>query len=167
MTPLPAINPTSVPIYSSPRLRTGAVHHIVVTQAAEAPAAFLEQLHEPVLLSALDGVVDDRLRAQLGQARVGTHLYLMGDEAFIWHLHGLATAAGLAADEIALVVPDAGERRVYCVHCAQTQRCGPAARVTCQHCDVVLGVREHFSRRQGAYIGVCDNPDQPYGSTAS
>jgi len=165
MTPLPTISPTSVPIYSPLTQRTGAVHHIVVTQSAEAPPEFLAQLHQPVLLAGPD--IDDQLKVQLQQASVGTHLYLMGDEAFIWRLHSLAREAGLQADEIGLVVPGIGPRRIYCVHCGRIQHSDEATEHICQGCHVKISVREHFSRRLGAYLAVCEDVDQPYAGARS
>ena len=85
----------------------------------------------------------------------------------MWRIHGLARDAGLEEQEIDLSHTLSGPRQVYCVHCGLLQAASPNAQLACLGCDVELEVREHFSRRLGAYIGVCRNPDQPYAGAHS
>lgn len=166
--------PHSVPVYREPTLSTHALHHILVTQSATAKALgqliqHVDQLALPaprVLCAGVDGF-EQQLKGLLHAASVGTHLYILGDEAFLWHVHSMAHAAGMLDDEIDLIESAPTNRRVYCVHCARLQDSGPEGQVTCAHCHVVLGVREHFSQRLGAYLGVCENPDQPYSQAGS
>ena len=134
---------------------------IVVMQSAAASAAFISELHMPVLLNGEHPEFARRLQQALASATVGCRLYLLGDEAFIWRVHGEARAAGLEDDEIDMTcIP--GLRQVYCAHCGLTQAAGPEPLLNCIGCHVGLEVRTHFSRRLGAYLGVCINPDQPY-----
>jgi hypothetical protein len=42
------------------------------------------------------------------------------------------------------------------------QDIGSETECSCRHCGVKLFVREHFSQRLGAYMGVCLDPDRPY-----
>lgn len=166
--------PHSVPVYREPTLRPHALHHILVTQSATSKALgdliqHFDQaaLSTPrVLCAGVDGF-EQQLKGLLHAAAVGTHLYILGDEAFLWHVHGMAHAAGMHNEEIDLIESGPTKRRVYCVHCARLQDSGPEGQVACIHCHVVLGVREHFSQRLGAYLGVCDNPDQPYSQATS
>lgn len=97
----------------------------------------------------------------LSSAPVGSRLYVCGDEAFAWRIYRLARNAGLLAEEIELVRAGS-QRELYCVHCATVQTIGEEQEATCCNCGVHLLVREHFSRRLGAYMGVCLNPDQPF-----
>lgn len=60
-----------------------------------------------------------------------------------------------------------GSRRVYCVHCGLTQAASAADRLYCIGCQVQLGIRAHFSKRLGAYLGVCDDADHPYAGAGS
>ncbi|WP_279649500.1 dimethylamine monooxygenase subunit DmmA family protein [Pseudomonas cyclaminis] len=69
---------------------------------------------------------------------------------------------GLEDHEIDMTCTTPGLRQVYCAHCGLTQAAGPAPLLNCIGCHVGLEVRTHFSRRLGAYLGVCINPDQPY-----
>lgn len=135
---------------------------IVVMQSAAASADFIRELHTPLLLNGEQPDFTRHLQQALAGATVGCRLYLLGDEAFVWRIHGEARAAGLEDDEISMTCTLPGLRQVYCAHCGLTQAAGPAAVLSCIGCHVGLEVRTHFSRRLGAYLGVCINPDQPY-----
>ncbi|MFN3986985.1 MAG: dimethylamine monooxygenase subunit DmmA family protein [Rhodocyclaceae bacterium] len=101
------------------------------------------------------------LQGLLADAVVGTRLYLCGDESFIWSMQRLALAGGLVEDEIEHL--RVGSRRtVYCVHCATAQESDEAPEIVCSACGLRLTVREHFSRRLGAYMAVCTDADRPY-----
>ncbi|QZP31782.1 dimethylamine monooxygenase subunit DmmA family protein [Pseudomonas sp. DR48] len=151
----------SLPCYRQPLPRESVSRHIVVMQSAAACAPFVDELEQPLVLNGESADFSRRLHQVLASASVGSHLYIMGDEAFIWRIHGEARSAGLENDEIDITHTLAGARLVYCVHCGLTQTTGTEALLTCIGCDVGLEVREHFSRRLGAYLGVCANPDQP------
>jgi dimethylamine monooxygenase subunit C len=166
--------PQSVPVYREPTLRSHALHHILVTQTATAKALgrLIQSFDQPalpvsrVLCAAVDGF-ERQLKALLDTAVVGTQLYVLGDEAFLWRIHGMACTAGMHSEEINLIESGPVQRRVFCVHCGCVQDSGPQAVVRCTHCQLRLGVREHFSQRLGAYLGVCENPDQPYAQAQS
>ncbi|HEY0285418.1 MAG TPA: dimethylamine monooxygenase subunit DmmA family protein [Pseudomonas sp.] len=155
-------SPQSLPVYGQPAPREAARQHIVIMQSALACAPFVGNLGQPVVLNADNADFVQRLDTALDTATVGSHVYLMGDEAFIWEMHAKAKKAGLLDDEIDMTLSAAGARRVYCVHCGLTQIGGPAAELQCAGCGIRLDVREHFSKRLGAYLGVCQNADQPY-----
>lgn len=157
----------SLPRYGQPPTRETATRHIVVMQSAAACAAFVGELEQPVVLNGENADFARRLHQVLVSATVGSHLYILGDEAFIWRIHGEARHAGLEDDEIAITRTIAGPRQVYCVHCGLTQPAGPEPVLNCISCEVGLEVREHFSRRLGAYLGVCTDPDQPYAGVRS
>lgn len=153
--------------YRQPLPREAATRHIVVMQSATACASFVGELEQPLVLNGENADFARRLDNVLTNATVGSHLYIMGDEAFIWRIHGLARSSGLENDEIDISRSIGGARLVYCVHCGLTQAAGPESVLTCIGCEVGLDVREHFSQRLGAYLGVCTNPDQPYAGATS
>jgi len=136
-------------------------------QSPAACSPFVRELVQPLVLNGESADFARRLHQVLVSATVGSHLYIMGDEAFIWRIHGEARCAGLENDEIDITRTITGPRLVYCVHCGLTQAAGPEPLLTCIGCAVELEVREHFSRRLGAYLGVCTNPDQPYAGARS
>ncbi|VXD05210.1 conserved hypothetical protein [Pseudomonas sp. 8Z] len=164
----------STPRYASQASDQSASRRIVVAQQASAARALLDH-PAPTLLLCLGTVSPARdqeclpspealyLRLQmlLEQAQVGTRLYVCGDESFLWHVQHLALQAGLLGDEIELFKQGA-RRRLYCVHCGYLQDIGNEGECTCAQCQVRLLVREHFSQRLGAYMGVCIDPDAPY-----
>ncbi|EPJ84991.1 hypothetical protein CFII64_12438 [Pseudomonas sp. CFII64] len=158
----------SLPRYGEPQPLAAVTYCLAVTQSAEACAPFVSRLGQwRILYAQGDGFPED-LRQWLAAARVGSHLYIMGDEAFIWHVHSQARDAGLQDDEIEMTLCSvSGARSVYCVHCGLTQPGDAAASLQCRGCDVLLEIREHFSRRLGAYLGVCMDADAPYGKSRS
>ena len=137
---------------------------IVVMQSASTCTEGVAALDQPLLLNGEQPDFARRLQQALASATVGCRLYLLGDEAFIWRIHGEARAAGLEEAEISMTCTTPGLRQVYCAHCGLTQVAGPEALLNCIGCQVGLEVRGHFSRRLGAYFGVCINPDQPYAA---
>lgn len=170
----------SKPRYASQASTHPARHRVVVAQDAAHAATLLEPA-TPTLLLCLSGELPTaieqecfadplglylRLQLLLEDAQVGTRLYVVGDETFLWHVYRLARHAGLLGDEIELF--KRGERkRLFCVHCSTFQDIGEVGETCCSHCGVRLLVREHFSRRLGAYMGVCIDPDQPYADGRS
>lgn len=157
----------SLPRYRQPLPRESVSRHIVVMQSAAACAPFVDELEQPLVLNGESADFSRCLHQVLGSATVGSHLYIMGDEAFIWRIHGEARSVGLENDEIDITRTLAGPRLVYCVHCGLTQAAGAQPVLSCIGCDVELEVRKHFSQRLGAYLGVCTNPDQPYAGVRS
>lgn len=137
---------------------------IVVTQSATVCAQVVAELDNPLLLNGEQPDFARCLQHVLVSATVGCRLYLLGDEAFVWRIHAEARAAGLEDDEISMSCAKPGLRQVYCAHCGLTQAAGPESSLNCIGCHVGLEVRTHFSRRLGAYLGVCINPDQPYAA---
>ncbi|MDZ3991843.1 dimethylamine monooxygenase subunit DmmA family protein [Pseudomonas sp. Teo4] len=163
-------HPFSVPRYPSGERPQAATDFLLVTQTSgrEAFTALSRAFgHTPSSHLALTDFTDmaalqQVLGERLATAHVGLRLELRGDQAFVWPLHAQARSAGLQEDEIVVSSSDEGSRLVFCVHCANCQPAGPAAHLTCAHCNVVLEVRRHFSQRLGAYLGVCADADQPY-----
>ena len=171
-----ASRPFSLPKYdAAPPTQFSLVYLLVTqTQGLELQADLQERfartrclthlaLPELEDLPTLQRVLAEHLRA----SHVGVQLHVQGDESFLWQVRTVAIDAGLLADEITLSLNsgtgEGGSRSVFCVHCARLQDATDAALHTCCQCAVVLEVRQHFSERLGAYIGVCADADRPYG----
>ena len=107
----------------------------------------------PALFEALAG----RLQAET----MGLRLYGVGDESFLWDLFGLASAAGLGRREVVLSRAGGPGRRVRCVHCATMNEDVHADLVVCRGCGLTLAVRDHFSRRLSAFMGVHADAEAP------
>ncbi|MGP0173636.1 dimethylamine monooxygenase subunit DmmA family protein [Pseudomonas sp. NCHU5208] len=167
----------STPCYARAVSKQPANQRILVAQQASAAIAPHEELAPARLLCLgeppMDGPEQEglpsiealylRLQMLLEQAQAGTRLYVIGDESFLWHVQRLARQAGLLGDEIELIRQGV-RRRLYCVHCGHFQDIGSEGECTCGQCRVKLFVREHFSQRLGAYMGVCIDPDSPYAA---
>ncbi|SEQ58008.1 hypothetical protein SAMN05216600_107126 [Pseudomonas cuatrocienegasensis] len=174
--------PSAEPMFSTPRYATvpnrrPALYRVLVAQDAALATTLLDHLAPTLLLSLggeLSAAVEHeqlpssealylRLHALLDQAQAGTCVQAIGDEVFVWQVHRVARQAGLLGDEIELFRQGA-RRRLYCVHCTRLQEIGAETESSCSHCGVRLLVREHFSQRLGAYMGVCIDPDRPFAT---
>ncbi|EXJ12957.1 MULTISPECIES: dimethylamine monooxygenase subunit DmmA family protein [Nitrincola] len=108
------------------------------------------------------GVIDPVVSDALHSTSVGSHLAICGDERFIWACWSVASQAGWLNDEMTLLKTE-DVRNLYCVHCGHIQAISTQTEAECQSCQVQLFVRDHFSQRLGAYMGVCLDANQPYG----
>lgn len=178
--PIAASRPVSLPIYDVALSTQPFRDYLLVTQTQGvelradlqdrfAKARCLTHLALPELgdLPTLQRVLAEHLRI----SHVGMQLHVQGDESFLWKVRTVAMDAGLLADEITLSLNsgqgEGGSRSVFCVHCARLQDATDAALHTCCQCAVVLEVRQHFSERLGAYIGVCADADHPCGEACA
>lgn len=107
----------------------------------------------PHLLSALE--------ERLGRETMGLRLYGAGTEPFLWDVFGLAMAAGLGRQETQFAQVGTGARRIYCVHCRTVMEKVTTSIVPCAGCGAPLFVRDHFSRRLSAFMGVQVDAEVP------
>jgi len=106
----------------------------------------------PTLLFRLNGV--------LSTATMGTRLYASGTEGFI----GQVIQMGIthAIDHHSIVTEHRGSlaRRVQCTHCKGIVENVTTNIATCIHCGVNLLIRDHYSRRLGAFMGVSADAEE-------
>jgi hypothetical protein len=107
----------------------------------------------PALLAALT----ERMAAE----RTGFRLYAAGTEGFLWDVANAARDAGLAEGEFFLAHAGSLCRRVYCTHCKAMIENVSTNLVCCSGCGAMLFVRDHFSRRLAAFMGVQVDAEQP------
>ena len=103
----------------------------------------------------------ERFRALLGQSLMGTRLYVAGPESFIGLVMKIALEFNLNKDEIRAEECGTLARRVYCIHCRATTENVRTNIVRCVDCDTWLLVRDHYSRRLAAYMGVMVDAEAP------
>ena len=103
----------------------------------------------------------ERFRAILGQSLMGTRLYVAGPESFIGLVMKIALDFNLNKDEIRAEECGTLARRVYCIHCRATTENVRTNIVRCVECDRWLLVRDHYSRRLAAYMGVMVDAEAP------
>jgi dimethylamine monooxygenase subunit C len=100
-------------------------------------------------------------RSLLERALMGTRLYVAGPESFIGLAMKIALEFDLNKDEIRAEEFGTRARRVYCIHCRATTEDVTTNIVRCIDCDSWLLVRDHYSRRLAAYMGVMVDAEAP------
>jgi ferredoxin-NADP reductase len=103
----------------------------------------------------------EHFRAVLGQSLMGTRLYVAGPESFIGLAMKIALEFNLNKDEIRAEECGTLARRVYCIHCRATTENVRTNIVSCVGCARWLLVRDHYSRRLAAYMGVMVDAEAP------
>jgi len=102
-----------------------------------------------------------RFREVLDGALMGTRLYVAGPESFIGLAMKIALEFNLNKDEIRAEECGTRARRVYCVHCRATTEDVRTNIAPCVGCARWLLVRDHYSRRLAAYMGVMVDAEAP------
>jgi len=117
------------------------------------PDSFWQAPTIPVLLN--------RLNVMLSRAHMGTRLYIAGTEGFIGQVMQLAQDHGI--DHLSVRCEHRGStaRRVQCVHCKGITENVIASPYDCTNCGLSLLVRDHYSRRIGAFQGVNIDAEEP------
>jgi NAD(P)H-flavin reductase len=103
----------------------------------------------------------EEFRSTLGKSLMGTRLYVAGPESFIGLVMKIALEFNLNKDEIRAEECGTLARRVYCIHCRVTTENVRTNIVRCVECDRWLLVRDHYSRRLAAYMGVMVDAEAP------
>jgi dimethylamine monooxygenase subunit C len=172
----------SRPIYEKLRIDPQGRTHLIVTDLGALPDDVIEaELQRsnieswvvarsaPGIAAAPDGgrafraVADllSHLTHRLTREPVGLRLYAAGSEAFLWDVNNIGRAAGLGKDEIFLTQAGSLRRRVYCTHCKSINEDVTTNIATCRACGARLFVRDHFSRRLAAFMGVMVDAEMP------
>jgi hypothetical protein len=97
-------------------------------------------------------------RALLHRSLMGTRLYVAGPESFIGLVMKIALEFNLSKDEIRAEECGSLARRVYCRATTEDVRTNI---VRCVGCERWLLVRDHYSRRLAAYMGVMADAEVP------
>jgi ferredoxin-NADP reductase len=103
----------------------------------------------------------EAFRALLGESLMGTRLYVAGPESFIGLVMKIALEFNLNKDEIRAEECGTSARRVYCIHCRAATENVRTNIVSCAGCARWLLVRDHYSRRLAAYMGVMVDAEAP------
>ncbi|AJE44837.1 dimethylamine monooxygenase subunit DmmA family protein [Celeribacter indicus] len=113
--------------------------------------------HEEPSLDAAMPLIERLLDA----AHMGTQLYLAGTEGLMGRVSALAMSRGMPLEAIQMEHRGSVARRMQCVHCKGMTEDVTTDPFTCGHCGLTLFVRDHFSRRLGAFQGVCVDAEVP------
>ena len=135
---------------------------VVLVAAPPELRARLEALAPATLREAADADgAAALLSAALASARMGTRLYLAGSEGLIGRMTATALAAGMLPGAIQAEHRGTLARRMQCVHCKTITEAVATDPFACAGCGRILYVRDHFSRRIGAFQGVCVDAEAP------
>jgi dimethylamine monooxygenase subunit C len=102
-----------------------------------------------------------QFRAMLSESLMGTRLYVAGPESFIGLVMKIALEFNLNKDEIRAEECGTLARRIYCIHCRAVTESVRTNIVQCIGCARWLLVRDHYSRRLAAYMGVMADAEAP------
>jgi predicted RNA-binding Zn-ribbon protein involved in translation (DUF1610 family) len=92
---------------------------------------------------------------------MGTQLYAAGSEGFIGQVLQVASEAGMDVQSVSTEHRGTLARRVQCVHCKGITENVSSSPFRCTHCGLALFVRDHYSRRIGAFQGVNVDAEVP------
>jgi dimethylamine monooxygenase subunit C len=102
-----------------------------------------------------------RLKGTLDTANMGTRLYAAGTEPFLGSALQVALEHGIDHKSVITEHRGSAQRRVQCVHCKGITENVTKTPFVCAHCGLNLFVRDHYSRRIGAFQGVCVDAEVP------
>ncbi len=102
-----------------------------------------------------------RLNGTLERLRMGTQVYLTGNESALSLFVKVCTDAGLDYQGLQTEHRGSLARRMQCVHCKGITEEVTTQPAECAHCGLLLLVRDHYSRRIGAFQGVNINAEDP------
>ena len=97
----------------------------------------------------------------LDASLMGTRLYLAGPESFLGLALRIALEFNMNKDEVRAEQIGTLARRIYCVHCQSTTEDVTTNIAACSGCSRWLTVRDHYSRRLAAYMGVMADAEVP------
>lgn len=123
-------------------------------QLSGLPTQFVHRL--PTIATAMT-----RLSGILQASRMGTRLYAAGSETLIGLTVQLAQQFGMDPATVISEHRGTRARRVQCVHCKGVTDNVKTNIVKCHHCGLNLLVRDHYSKRQAAFQGVCVDAEVP------
>jgi hypothetical protein len=102
-----------------------------------------------------------RLNGLLTVSRMGTRLYAAGNEPLLGSVIKTALAHGIAHNSVFTEHRGSLRRRMQCVHCKGCTDDVTTNPARCSHCGLMLLVRDHYSRRIGAFQGVRIDAEVP------
>jgi len=108
---------------------------------------------ERALLAALEHALRD--------AKIGLRIYALGSEPFIWSVRQLGERFAIAREAVRVAHSGSLHRRVYCIHCRTLNEGVTTSVAECGGCKRSLFVRDHFSRRLAAFMGVQADAENP------
>jgi NAD(P)H-flavin reductase len=126
---------------------------------SNAEAFHVANVAEVRVFDSIDPLLAD-LTVAMDEALMGTRLYVAGPESFMGLIMRIAHGFNLAGDEVRAEECGTMARRVHCIHCRAIIEDVRTNIVECS-CQRWLVVRDHYSRRLAAYMGVMVDAEAP------
>ena len=174
---MPRVNPSS-PVYTGLQPDSHARAHLILAEG-EGAAAVIDLFNQadaafavratvlyaganlPPQLVSLGASIFPDAASLLGEsaermerAVMGTRIYIAGGMSFIGDAVNLAARYGVSLASLMTEQRGGTGRRVQCVHCKSITAHVVTATVTCSACGTQLTVRDHYSHRLRAFMGV-------------
>ncbi|WP_339226175.1 dimethylamine monooxygenase subunit DmmA family protein [Oceanobacillus sp. FSL K6-2867] len=97
---------------------------------------------------------------------IGTRLYIAGSWSMINDVKNIAHGTGFTDDEIQFKGLGVKKEKIMCIQCYsfntnETEE--EIEEMKCVHCDALLEVSDHYSKRLGAYLGYVQLQEAPVG----
>jgi len=152
------------------KLSGGPADILAKTEILYAPSASKGHGREEALMALGAGdvwiaptipVLLNRLNVMLQTAHMGLRVYIAGTEGFIGQAMQVAMEHGIDFNSLITEHRGSTARRVQCVHCKGITENVTASPFICSHCGLPLLVRDHYSRRFGAFQGVNIDAEEP------
>jgi len=134
---------------------------VVLCGAAEHAPALQARGTARLLQPASTAGLSPAISTLLGDARMGLQVFLAGAEGLIAQVQSQLLSAGVPLGAIQAEHRGTAARRMQCVHCKTLAEDVTTDPYTCPGCGRALYVRDHFSRRLGAFQGVCIDAETP------
>ena len=130
---------------------------ILLIGPSKAPAMSCQTIwHMPTIETGMT-----RLVGTLTNAQMGLRLYAAGTEPLIGSVIKVAIESGIEHNSVITEHRGSTKRRVQCVHCKGLTENVTTNPVVCAHCGTTLLVRDHYSRRIAAFMGVRIDAESP------
>lgn len=96
---------------------------------------------------------NDEVESLLSEQMIGTRIFISGPWSMIQQIKKIASTVGFTDEEIHYNGSGENNDKVYCVKCYSYNNSQNTNEITCKHCNTVLDVSRHFSKRLDAYLG--------------
>ncbi|MDT1062445.1 dimethylamine monooxygenase subunit DmmA family protein [Paracoccus sp. CPCC 101403] len=134
---------------------------VVLCDAAEHAPALQARGAARLLQTSSTAGLSPAIATLLGDARMGLQVFLAGAEGLIAQVQSQLLSAGVPLGAIQAEHRGTAARRMQCVHCKTVAEDVTVDPYICPGCGRSLYVRDHFSRRVGAFQGVCIDAETP------
>jgi len=143
----------------------GAEVRVIYAAESRSGKDFSKELHSHcganLVILCTEGQAVVAVDEALSGCIMGTRLYVAGSESFIGSIVQVASRYNMNADEVQREHCGSSARRVFCVHCKTSNENVTTNILKCAGCGRHLLVRDHYSRRLAAYMGVMADAETP------